>query len=169
MVNSKNVLLMNDKKYVLQSIFMRYNSEHDKEEYLKYTKLDDTMDIAKWMLDQFRYSPTRIVPYDSLPECIKTRPHLDIKHVLENGYTCGGYRYPTLDLTERQFWDLESLFSVQIKQYFDAGMSSLMKYTSSGEFGAVMGLNGFGFYFNRGGNVLKLRQYFEGHPDMHIV
>lgn len=156
-------------KYVLQSIFMRYSSEHDKEEYLKYTKLDDTMDIAKWMLDQFRYSPTRIVPYDNLPEFIKTRPNLDIKRILEYGYTCGGYMYPSLDLTERQFWELESLFSSQIKQYFDIGMSSLMKYTSSGEFGAVMGLNGFGFYFNRGGNVLKLRQYFEGNHDPHIV
>lgn len=157
------------RKYVLQSIFMRYSSEHDEEEYLKYTKLDNTMAIANWMLDQFRYSPTRIVPYDSLPEFIKTRPNLDIKHIIDNGYTCGGYMYPSLDLTERQFWDLESLFADQIKQYLDIGMSSLMKFTSSGEFGAVMGLNGFGFYFNRDGNVLKLRQYFEGNPDMHIV
>lgn len=157
------------RKYVLQSIFMRYSSEHDQEEYLKYTKLDNTMDIAKWMLDQFRCSHTRIVPYDNLPEFIKTRPNLDVKHVLEYGYTCGGYMYPSLDLTERQFWDLESLFADRIKQYFDIGMSSLMKYTSSGEFGAVMGLNGFGFYFNRDGNVLKLRQYYEGNPDMHII
>ena len=160
-----------NRKYVLQSIFMRYNSEHEEEEYLKYAKLDDTIDIANWMLDQFRYSPTRIVPYDNLPECIKTRPNLDIERIIERGYTCGGYMYPSLDLTERQFWDLERLFSSQIKQYLDIGMSSLMKYTSSGEFGAVMGLNGFGFYFNRGGNVLKLRQYFEveGNTDMHIV
>ena len=148
---------------------MRYSSEHDEEEYLKYTKLDNTMDIAKWMLDQFTCSPTRIVPYDNLPEFIKTRPNLDIKRIIERGYTCGGYMYPSLDLTERQFWDLESLFADQIKQYFDIGMSSLMKYTSSGEFGAVMGLNGFGFYFNRDGNVLKLRQYFDGNTDMHIV
>ena len=160
-----------NRKYVLQSIFMRYNSEHEEEEYLKYAKLDDTIDIANWMLDQFRYSPTRIVPYDNLPEFIKARPNLDIKRILERGYTCGGYQYPPLYLTERQFWDLEMLFSDQIKQYLDIGMSSLMKYTSSGEFGAVMGLNGFGFYFNRSGNVLKLRQYFEveGNTDMHIV
>lgn len=65
---------MKPTKYVLQSIFMRYSSEHDQEEYMKYAKLDNTMDIAKWMLDQFRYSPTRIVPYDNLPEFIKTRP-----------------------------------------------------------------------------------------------
>ena len=157
------------RKYSLQSIFMRYSSEHDQEEYLKYTKLDNTMDIAKWMLDQFRCSPTRIVPYDNLPEFIKTRPNLDIKRILEYGYTCGGYKYPSLHLTESQFWELEKLFSTQIKQYLDIGMSSLMKYTSSGEFGSVMGLNGFGFYYNRGGNVLKLRQYFEGNTDMHIV
>ena len=156
-------------KYALESIFMRYSSEHDEEEYLKYTKLDSTMDIAKWMLDQFRYSPIRIVPYRNLPEFVRTRPDLDIKHVQEYGYTCGGYQYPALYLTESQFWELERLFSAKIKQYLDIGMSSLMKYTSSGEFGAVMGLNGFGFYFNRGGNVLKLRQYFGDNYDKHIV
>ena len=157
------------RKYALESIFMRYSSEHDEKEYLKYTKLGNTRDIVKWMLDQFRYSPIRIVPYRSLPEFVRTRPDLDIKHVQEYGYTCGGYRYPALHLTESQFWELERLFSAQIKQYLDIGMSSLMKYTSSGEFGAVMGLNGFGFYFNRGGNVLKLRQYFEDNHDPHIV
>lgn len=156
-------------RYALESIFMRYDSEHDEEEYLKYEKLDNTMDVAKWMLDQFRYSPTRVVPYRDLPEFIKKRPNLDIKHILSYGYTCGGYKYPPLNLTESQFWELETLFSTQIRQYFDIGMSSLMKYTSSGEFGSVMGLNGFGFYFNRGGNVLKLRQYYEDNHDMHIV
>lgn len=157
------------RRYALESIFMRYSSKHDEEEYLKYTNLSDTMGIARWMLDQFRCSPTRVVPYRNLPEFVKTQSDLDTKHVLEYGYTCGGYKYPPLDLTESQFWELEGLFSTQIRQYLDIGMSSLMKYTSSGEFGAVMGLNGFGFYFNRGGNVLKLRQYFEGNPDRHIV
>lgn len=157
------------RKYALESIFMRYNSEHDAKEYLKYAELDSTIDIAKWMLDQFRYSPTRIVPYQNLPEFVKTQPNLDIKHILEYGYICGGYKYPQLDLTESQFWELESLFSAKIKHYLDIGMSSLMKYTSSGEFGSVMGLNGFGFYFNRGGNVLKLRQYYKDNHDPHIV
>lgn len=157
------------RKYTLEGIFMRYSSEHDEKEYLKYTKLDNTIDIAKWMLDQFRYSPTRVVPYRDLPEFIKTRPDLDIKYVLRYGYTCGGYKYPPLDLTESQFWELETLFATQIRQYLDIGMSSLMKYTSSGEFGSVMGLNGFGFYFNKGGNILKLRQYFEGSHDRHII
>lgn len=156
-------------RYALESIFMRYSSEHDEEEYLKYIKLCDTVDIAKWMLDQFRYSPTRVVSYNNLPEFIRTQPDLDIKHILKYGYTCGAYKYPPLDITESQFWKLEKLFNTQIRQYLDIGMSSLMKYTSSGEFGAVMGLNGFGFYFNRGGNVLKLRQYFEGNYDEHIV
>lgn len=157
------------RRYTLESIFMRYSSKHDKEEYLKYTKLDRTIDIAKWMLDQFRYSPTMVVTYRNLPEFIKTQPNLDIKHILEYGYICGGYKYPPLELTESQFWELEGLFSTNIKQYLDTEMSSLMKYTSSGEFGSFIGLNGFGFYFNRGGNVLKLRQYFEGNHDKHIV
>lgn len=156
-------------RYELESIFMRYGSEHAEEEDLKYAKLDNTMDVAKWMLDQFRYSPTRVVPYRDLPEFIKKQPNLDIKHILEYGYTCGGYKYPPLNLTESQFWELETLFSTQIRQYLDIGMSSLMKYTSSGEFGSVMGLNGWGLYYNRGGNVLKLRQYSEDNHDAHIV
>ena len=96
---------------------MRYNSEHDEEEYLKYRKIGSTIDIAKWMLDQFMHSPTRIVLYHDLPESIKTRPNLDIKRITENGYTCGGYQYPLLGLTESQFWELERLFIAKIRQY----------------------------------------------------